>query len=124
VNEEWQPGDPDLITGRRFGKQARAAAVNPVEWRPGDPQILVFAGTYTQAEWWAHSIARLPNRRAFRYVRSTEDLRGRRGNRAIMVGSFWDRPSYLINDLLHIARLMDLTWLPDYDVRSHDRDEP
>lgn len=89
----------------------------PVEWRPGDPQILVFAGTYNQAEYWAHHVAKLPNRRAFRYVDSPDDLRGRRGNKAVMVGSFWRRNYSLIHDLLDYSKLMDLDWLPDYDVR-------
>ena len=92
--------------------------MNPVEWRPGDQPILVFAGRYSQAEYWARNVARLPNSRAFRYVRDNYDLRGRRGNRAVMVGSFWDRPSHLIYDLLEFAKLMELEWLPDYDVRS------
>lgn len=90
----------------------------PVEWRPGDQPILVFAGSYAQAEYWAHYVAKLPNsRQAFRYMRYAHDLRGYRGNRAVMVGSFWHRKGDEISDMLDYAKLMNLTWLPDYDVR-------
>ncbi len=92
-----------------------ASEPQPVEWRPGDQPILVFAGRYSQAEYWAHRVAKLPGRSAFRYVQDTQDLRGRRGARAVVVGTFWARPH--VHDLLDFAKLMDLTWLPDYDVR-------
>jgi len=86
-----------------------------VEWQPGDSPILVFAGRYSQAEYWARNVAQLPKRSAFRYVQDTQDLRGRRGARAVMVGTFWARP--YAHDLLDFATLMEVTWLPDYDVR-------
>jgi len=89
----------------------------PVEWRPEDPPILVFAGSYAQAEYWAHMIARLPSRRAFRYLRNVQDLRGYRGNKAVMVGSFYHRNGCEISEMLEYSKVMDLTWLPDYDVR-------
>jgi hypothetical protein len=89
-------------------------------WKNGDPPILVFAGRYSQAEYWARYIAVLPKRSAFHYVQDTMDLRGRRGNKAVVVGTFWARPH--AHDLLDFAKLVDLTWLPDYDVRV-DADE-
>ncbi len=89
----------------------------PVEWRPGDQPILVFAGRYSQAEYWARNVAMLPRSSAFRFVQDTQDLRGRRGAKAVMVGTFWARP--YAHDLLDFATLMEVTWLPDYDVRAN-----
>jgi|GEM_PF-3735083 len=34
-----------------------------------------------------------------------------------MVGSFYHRNGCEISDMLEYAKVMDLTWLPDYDVR-------
>ena len=92
------------------------SAPEPV-WKDGDPPILVFAGNYSQAEYWARHVANLTTRRAFRYLRNVQDLRGYRGNKAIMVGSFYHRNGCEISDMLEYAKVMNLTWLPDYDVR-------
>jgi hypothetical protein len=112
-DNDWPQRD-----GRRFGKEAaQAEQLRQVveEWKNGDPPILVFAGRYSQAEHWARNVARLPRSSAFRFVQSAQDLRGRRGAKAVMVGTFWARP--LAHDLLDFATLMEVTWLPDYDVR-------
>lgn len=88
-----------------------------VEWRPEDPPILVFAGSPHQAEYWARHVAKLPSRQAYRYVDNLQDLRNRKGGKALIVGTFWDRHPDTITDLLEYTRVMDLEWLRPYDVR-------
>lgn len=57
-----------------------------------DKPILVIAGDYRQYVFWCREHEISPNdRRRVRYVRDWQDLRGRRGNPYITVGTFYQR---------------------------------
>jgi hypothetical protein len=70
-------------------------------------QLIIFAGSYRQAERyaWDHGIR---DRRHFIWASEPYRIRGRRGNKAVITGTFWhDTKPEVIEDLMQMAKILD-----------------
>jgi hypothetical protein len=70
--------------------------------------VFVFAGSFAEAEHWRTNHTTIPPYR-MRYVRDSRVLRGYRGQRGVLWGSFWQRRD--CRELLDIAKVCEIEWI-------------
>lgn len=79
-------------------------------------KLLILAKDYAQAERWAYTHG-FRSHAQFRYIRDQYDLRGRRGQKFVKVGNYYDRRDwYALHMFLEVAGLVQV----DADTYIHN----
>lgn len=74
-------------------------------------QLIIFAGSYSQAERYAWDNG-IRDRRKFIYAADPHRLRGRRGSKAVITGTFWhDTKPHIIEELMETAKYLDFQFV-------------
>jgi hypothetical protein len=76
-----------------------------------DQPLIIFAGNYRQAEDYARRIG-IRSHRQFIWASEPFRIRGRRGNKAVITGTFWqDTKPDIIEGLMQIAKIQDFQFV-------------